>query len=184
MSGAAGPRGNADSLTQPRIGISGDFDVIAEFADLKVKASDNGAAAIYMGPRFTQEQFEMHMLFRGMIQHPIHHCEKSRRWRSSKGEKNGRGFQYPAIYADECRSGRCVLARRGKMFHYLIAPLDSDKFRLLHSMEVSDLPILPGNFVMRISCYSSGVQSSEVSVVWKKLSVRADSIENDRTSTK
>lgn len=179
MSGAAGPRGNADLITQPSNKISGDFDVIAEFADLNVKASDNGAAAIYMGPRFTQEQFEMHMLFRGMIQHPDTPLREIAQVEIIKWEKNGRGFQYPAIYAEECRSGRLRVARRGKMFHYLIAPLDSDKFRLLHSMEVSDLPILPGDFILRISCYSAGAQASEVSVVWKSLSVRADSIENE-----
>ena len=183
MSGDAGPGGNADSITQPRIGISGDFDVIAEFADLKVKASDNGTAAIYMGPRMIQGQFEMHMLYRGMIQHPDTPLREITQVEIIKSGKNGRGFQYPAIYADECRSGRLRVARRGKMFHYLIAPLDSDNFRLLHSMEVSDIPILPGNFVLRISCYSSGVQSSEVSVVWKKMSVRAESIENTQTST-
>jgi hypothetical protein len=183
MSGAAGPRGNADSITQPRIGISGDFDVIAEFADLKVKASDNGSAAIYMGPRMIQGQFEMHMLFRGMIQHPDTPLREITQVEIIKSGKNGRGFQYPAINADECRSGRLRVARRGKTFHYLVAPLDSDNFRLLHSREVSDNPILPGNFVLRISCYSSGVQSSEVSVVWKNLSVRAESIENAQTST-
>ena len=183
MSGAAAPRGNADSITQPRIGISGDFDVIAEFADLKLKASENGTAAIYMGPRMIQEQFEMHMLYRGMVQHPDTPLREITQVEIIKSGKNGRSFQYPAINADECRSGRLRVARRGKMFHYLIAPLDSDSFRLLHSREVSDIPILPGNFVLRISCYSSGVQSSEVSVVWKNLSVRAESIENAQTST-
>lgn len=176
MSGAAAGPGNADSITQPRIGISGDFDVIAEFDDLKLKASENGAAAIYMGPRLTQGQFQMPMLYRGIIQHPDTPLREITQVEIIKSGKGGRSFQYPASYSDECRSGRLRVARRGKMFHYLIAPLDSENFRLVHSMEVSDIPILPGNFVLRISCYSSGVQSSEVSVVWKNLSVRAESI--------
>ena len=184
MSGAAaGPRGNSEWLTQPRIGISGDFDVIAEFAELKLKASDNGSAAIYMGPRLTQGQFQMPMLFRGMIQHPDTPLREITQVEIIKSGKGGRSFQYPATYSDECRSGRLRVARRAKMFHYLLAPLNADTFRLLHSMEVSDLPILPGNFVLRTSCYSAGVDSSGVSVVWKKLSVRAESIENARTST-
>lgn len=184
MSGAAAGRGgHSDSTTQPRIGISGDFDVIAEFADLNLKASENGSAAIYMGPRLTQGQFQMPMLYRGIIQHPDTPLREITQVEIIKSDKGGRRFQYPATYSDECRSGRLRIARRGKMFHYLIAPLDSDNFRLLHSMEVSDTPILPGNFVLRISCYSLGVESSEVSVVWKKLSVRAESIENARRST-
>ncbi len=184
MSGAAaGPRGNADSITQPRIGISGDFDVIAEFADLRLKVSENGSAAIYMGPRLTQGQFQMPMLYRGIIQHPDTPLREVTQVEIIKSGKSGRSFQYPASYSDECRSGRLRVARRGKMFHYLIAPLDSDSFRLLHSVEISDTPILPGNFVLRISCYSLGVEPSEVSVAWKKLSVRADAIENPRTWT-
>jgi len=86
------------------------------------------------------------------------------------------------IYADECRSGRLRVARRGTTWHYLIAPLDSENFRLLHSMAGSDIPILSGNFMLRISCYSAGVESSDVSVVWKTMSVRAETIENARTS--
>jgi hypothetical protein len=177
MSGIARSKGQSTSAAGPRIMISGDFDVIAEFADLTLKASDNGSCAIYLGPRVIQQQFEAHLLYRGMIQHPDTPRREIAQVEVLQSGAKGFRYSYPAIRAEECRSGRLRLARRGATFHFLIAALDSDSFRLLHSMEVSDIPILPGNFLLRTSCYSAGVENSEVSVVWKTLSIRAESIE-------
>ena len=182
MSGTAKPKGQSTSVAGPRIVITGDFDVIAEFSDLKIKASDNGVCAIYLGPRVIQKEFEAHLLFRGMVQHPDTPLRELTQVEVQSSGAKGFRYEYPVIYADECRSGRLRVARRGTTWHYLIAPLDSENFRLLHSMAGSDIPILSGNFMLRISCYSAGVESSDVSVVWKTMSVRAETIENARTS--
>ena len=176
MSGIAKPKGKSTSLVGPRILISGDFDVIAEFGDLKLKASDNGIGAIFLGPRMPGREFEAHLLYRGMNQHPGSRLREVAMVEVLRVVQNQRSWGYPASFADDCRSGRLRVARRGTTYHYLIAPLDSENFRLLHSMEISDDPILPGNFMLRTSCYSQGVENSEVSVVWKNMSVRAESI--------
>ncbi|MEJ7592086.1 MAG: DUF1583 domain-containing protein [Planctomycetaceae bacterium] len=177
MSGMAESKGQSTSLVGPRMAIAGDFDVVAEFSDLELSVSDNGSCAIYLGPRVVQQAAEAHLLYRGMVQHPDTPLREMTQVEVLQSGPKGFRYSYPAIYADECRSGRLRVARRGTRFHYLIAPLDSEHFRLLHSMEVSDVPLLSGNFMMRTSCYSAGTQRSEVSVVWKSLSVRADSIE-------
>jgi hypothetical protein len=182
MRGEAGPKANSTSSVGPRVQITGDFDVIAEFSDLKIKASDNGVAAIYLGPRVVLKEFEAHLLFRGIVQHPNTPLRELTQVELLRSGAKGFRYEYPAIYADECRSGRLRVARRGTKFHYLIAPLDSDNFRLLLSIEGSDVPILNGNFLLRSSCYSQGVESSDVSVVWKNVSIRAESIEDNRTS--
>ncbi|MFO1001612.1 MAG: DUF1583 domain-containing protein [Planctomycetaceae bacterium] len=182
MRGEAGPKTSSTSSVGPRIKIDGDFDVIAEFSDLKIKPSDNGIAAIYLGPRIVLKEFEAHLLFRGIVQHPNTPLRELTQVELLRSGAKGFRYEYPAIYADECRSGRLRVARRGTKFHYLIAPLDSDNFRLLHSIEGPDISILNGNFLLRTSCYSQGAESSEVSVVWKNVSIRAESIEDNRTS--
>lgn len=182
MRGAAGPKESSTSSVGPRMVISGDFDVIAQFSDLKLMASDNGVCAIYLGPRVIQKEFEAHLLFRGMVQHPDTPLRELTQVEVLRSGAKGFRYEYPAIYADECRSGRLRVARRGAMWHYLIAPLDSENFRLLHSMPGPDIPILSGNFMLRMSCYSQGAESSEVSAIWKKMSVRAESLEDARRS--
>lgn len=182
MRGEAGPKANSTSSVGPKVRIDGDFDVIAEFSDLKIKPSDNGVAAIYLGPRIFLQEREAHLLFRGIVQHPGTPLRELTQVELLRSGSKGFRYEYPAIYADECRSGRLRLARRGTKFHYLIAPMDSDNFRLLHSSDSSDIPILNGNFLLRTSCYSQGAESSEVSVVWKNVSIRAESIEDNRTS--
>ncbi len=182
MSGIGRPKGQSTTELGPKVIISGDFDAVAEFSDLKLTASDNGSAAIYLGPTLIQKEYTRHLLFRGIVQHP----DTPRRELTQvevlrSGQRAGR-FEYPAIYADECRSGRLRVARRGTRLHYLIAPLDSDDFRLLLSQEGWDVPVLSGSFLLRTSCYSQGVETSEVSVVWKNISIRAESIEDTRTS--
>lgn len=182
MQGEAGPKTSSTSSVGPRVKIDGDFDVIAEFSDLKIKPSDNGIAAIYLGPRIVLKEFEAHFLFRGIVQHPNTPLRELSQVELLRSGSKGFRYEYPAIYADECRSGRLRVARRGAKFHYLHAPLDSDNFRLLHSIQGPDISILNGNFLLRSSCYSQGAESSEVSVVWKNISIRAESIEDNRTS--
>lgn len=173
MSGIAGPKEQSTSTVGPRMAIEGDFDAIAEFADLQLQAPDNGVAAIYLGPRVVQPAREAFLLFRGIVRHPDTPLREITQVEILQSGLKGFRYAYPAIYADECRAGRLRLARRGKMFHYLIAPLDSEHFRLLHSMEATDARIERGNFLLRTSCYSQGTENSEVHVTWKSLSVRA-----------
>ena len=177
MTGIAGPKKQSTSTVGPRVTIIGDFDVIAEFADLKLVASDNGSSAIYLGPRIVEPAREAYLLFRGVVQHPDTPLREIAQVELLQSGPKGFRYSYPAIYADECRAGRLRVARRGKTFHYLVAPLDSDHFRLLRSIEGPDTRIESGNFLVRVSCYSQGNEQAEVRVTWKSLSVRAATLE-------
>ena len=177
MTGIAGPKKQSTSTVGPRMAIIGDFDVIAEFADLKFVASDNGSSAIYLGPRIVLPAREAYLLFRGVIQHPDTPLREITQVELLQSGPKGFRYSYPVIYADECRAGRLRVARREKMFHYLIAPLDSEHFRILHSTEGPDTRVESGNFLVRVSCYSQGNEESEVRVTWKSLSIRAAKLE-------
>lgn len=59
----------------------------------------------------------------------------------------------------------------------MIAPLDSAQVRILRSMEMTDQRIEPGNALVRVSCYSQGTETAEVTVSWRSLSIRATKLE-------
>lgn len=176
MRGEAAPKQGSTSSVGPRIMVTGDFDVIAEFADLQLTPTDNGLGAIYLGPRVIRKDSEAHLLFRGVVQHPDTPLRQLTQVEISASGKNGFRYVYPFIKTEECTAGRLRIARRADKFFYLIACLDSDQFHLLHSRDTTDIPILPGNFLLRTSCYSQGTLPARVNVVWKNVSIRATSI--------
>lgn len=73
------------------------------------------------------------------------------------------------------------MTRRGKEVTFLIAEYDSECFRKLHSEDVSDEDLEVGSLRLRSSGYSANDTPSSVSVVWTKLSVKADSITEAET---
>ncbi|MBC7964350.1 MAG: DUF1583 domain-containing protein, partial [Fuerstia sp.] len=175
------PRKSALAYVSPLLTISGDFDVIAKFDALKLKVSDNGSSAIYLGPTIREKTARSFFLYRGTVQHPDTPLTQRLQVELIDNGPKGFKYSYPAIKVDECTWGRLRVARRGKRFSYLIAPLDSDQFRLLYSADATDAPLLPGTFLLRSSCYSQGIEDAAVSVVWKSVSVKADSLKDDVT---
>ncbi len=160
----------------PELPLRGDFDIIAEYADLELDVSDNGSAAMYLGPRFSEDLQQWHLFYHGMVQHPDTPRRGLTQVEVMYWGTMGFKYSYPKILADDSRWGRIRLARRGSTIHYLTAPMDSPAFRLIHSMEYPDEIIASEGLMLRTSCYSQGTLSSAVNVTWKKLSIRANSI--------
>lgn len=158
----------------PRILVSGDYDIIAEFEELQTEISGNGSSAIYLANNFSQAR--MFQLYRGVVRHPgvsLRQLAQSEIY----GERNGKwGFRWPTIIREACTSGRLRMIRRGTTVSFLIAEYDSGCFRNLHSEEVSDEDLAVGSLRLRSSCYSADEDPSSVSVTWTRLSVKADGI--------
>ena len=175
------PRNSALAWVSPLQTISGDFDVIAKFDALKLKVADNGSSAIYLGPTIREQTERSFFLYRGTVQHRDTPLTQRLQVELIDNGPTGFKYSYPAIKVNECTSGRLRVARRGKRFSYLIAPLDSDQFRLLYSAEATEAPLLPGTFLLRSSCYSQGIEDAAVSVIWKSVSVKAESLKDNPT---
>ncbi|MEZ6124802.1 MAG: DUF1583 domain-containing protein [Planctomycetaceae bacterium] len=172
----------AYGLVSPQLRVSGDYDITAEFSDLDLKVSDNGSTAIYLVSDLRDERnfLKSYGVYRGMVEHP----DTPRRQQVqaeilevSAGQSNY-SFRYPAILKEACTAGRLRILRRGSKLTLLLAEYDSDNFRVIHSEEVSTLPLDPGSIQLRTSCYSSGKSESSVSVTWKNLRVNAEKIES------
>ncbi len=177
MGGTGFQNGQTTHSTGPRLRIDGDFDVIAEYSDLQLEVSENGSSAIYLGFRSFIQDHQANLLYHGLIRHPDTPLRGISQVEILETGSKGFRFSYPVIKADDFRAGRLRLARRGETLHYLMAPGDSPRFRILHSMPGPKIPILPGDFMLRNSCYSAGKTPSTVNVLWKNLSIRADAID-------
>ncbi len=172
----AAAQSHAMAYLTPTLLITGDFDVIAEFESLELNVSENGSSAIYLGPRIQDPSHQTYFVFRGVVQHPDTPLRQITQVEFVENGPKGFKYSYPAILAEESTAGRLRMTRRGKTYTFLIAPPESDNFRQLYSREISAAPLLPGNLMLRSSCYSSASTGSAVSVIWKNISIRADSL--------
>ena len=172
---AAAGSGNVGWVA-PRMGAVGDFDIIAEFAGLDLKVSDNGSSAIYLTTSFSGSYNGIWQNYRGVIQHPDTPRRQIVQTEIFDLSPERQGWRYGGIYAEACMAGRLRIARRGRKLMFLIAEHDSERFRLTHTEDVTGEPLSAGSIWIRGSCYSTGAEDSSVAVVWKNIHVRAAQI--------
>jgi hypothetical protein len=180
-----------------RATINGDFDAIAEFADLKLNVPSNGVAAVRMivqlleadanVPRLPQvedrdivpafRRYVNYQLFHGVVQHPDTPIRRISQVEIAAFTNGKQTANYPKIIADDCDSGRLRMIRKGNRMSYWIAPLDSPYFHLLYEGDLPEGTLRPSRIFLNNFCYSSNNEPSSVTVTWKKFSVRANQIE-------
>ena len=148
--------------------LSGDFDVIAEFSDLRTDVVNGGEGNVQLCVKLDDERaselymFRKHYVFEGMKSEEI--------IQPAIFEKRGNEtqFNFFSAPAEESMSGRMRTVRRGTNLFWLYAELDSSEFRLIHRETVSDAD---ATVRLVVGHHKTG----STSVVWKSLDIRAES---------
>lgn len=150
--------------------LAGDFDIVAEFDDLVMSASNNAERFCginlqlkLVGTPFTGVFFHARRSSDGnlfldtMTEHKA--TDGSSRW-------NVRAIQ------EETSGGRLRLARRGTRLYYLFANGDSTQFRLCRTQDIPATEIAPES--IELQTLTGGV--GRASVTWKTLILRGESL--------
>ena len=150
----------------PRFALSGDFDIEAAFAQIKLDVRTQYCGilfrAILDAPK--QPHYDLHRI---MTQTPQQLAQAS--VTVTDPSKPGAAQWWADVTACEADSGRLRLARRGKKLFYLFAEGDSDTFHLFGTEEISQSDTIRHG--VRLQTFAFGANTS---VVWKNVILRAE----------
>jgi len=172
-----GSEGYPNIAIVPQLQVHGDFDIIAAFENFEMTFDAPGDANL--------------QLFAGLSDKDSNECRLYRRCESTAsrttkqqlqaslftGPTNQRRYLFFDHVAEEARSGRLRLARRGDTVHYMFAELDSPFFRLITSRKTSEAITTEAGIRLLIETQRSGTSN----VTWKTLSIRAESLTGPAT---
>ncbi|MCA9060714.1 MAG: DUF1583 domain-containing protein, partial [Planctomycetaceae bacterium] len=114
-----------------RFQVHGDFDIVAEFADLRVGTPYDGHRRIALTVVTDDERITHCRVWHGIYAHPgidRRHCTQAEFTRFFDGEV---AVEIVSPTAEDSDSGRLRFVRIGKEFFYLIAEADSPGYRLI-----------------------------------------------------
>ncbi|MBC7966345.1 MAG: DUF1583 domain-containing protein [Fuerstia sp.] len=149
--------------------LVGDFDVVAEFEQLKMDAPTNADKEKFPGINLTaklestpfarvyfhaRRNSSGNVFLDTMSEHQLE--DGGSRW-------NVQGF------SQETSAGKLRLARRGTNVYYLFANGDSEQFRIYRIQAVPDAPVKANS--LELQTLTGGI--GRTSVVWKSLTIRA-----------
>jgi hypothetical protein len=164
-------RSYGNSSISPRIRLSGDFDIAAQFDDLEPKPSAGATGGIYLEVAVnneTSDQFRILLRLERVTSVPrstIRCVAISNR----EGDRSVRPFE---LAVDDSSSGTLRFARRGDKIYLLFAEGDSPNFRLfgVHKTTTDD--------AYGLELAAQSYLDSETKVSWTQLTVRAEGIES------
>ena len=155
----------------PNLQISGDFDVTVAYDNFQTAPTAGGSSSLILvalHDNATADECYVtrrHMVDAASNQQHIAQCVTVRK--TPEGEKR----EHFVTKVMEERSGRLRLARRGNKVYYLSAEGDSPNFRLWGSRDFSTDPIAMRGIRLILQMHQQG----QSSVVWKNISLRAES---------
>lgn len=163
--------GYQNTTLAPNLQVNGDFDITVTYHDFQAAPTAGGSSSLMLVAMLDNATADecfvtrRHMFDATGIQQHIVQCVTVRK--TPEGEKR----DYFITKAMEERSGRLRLARRGSKVYYLSAEADSPNFRLWGSRDFSAAPIP----MQGIRLINQMHQKGQSSVVWKNMTVRAES---------
>jgi len=160
------------TYVSPKVIVEGDFDIIAEFRDLRADVASNGASGISLRT-ILEDELEQRTVYRGLVQHPPAPQRQLMESILVQNDNQKPKMTYRGVTSQEAPSGRLRLARRGETVYSLFSEGDSSVFRL-----VSKVPCPAGRLRLegvRLMTVTQG-KTGSTSVVWKHLIIRADKI--------
>lgn len=158
--------GYVHTFVHSPIAVTGDFDIIAEFADFQSQVAPHGEGSIRLAAFLDDERSsECYLIRKYAISNEL---RDEQVLQAARFEKRGQEIQYNffAAPAEEATAGRLRLARRGTTLYSLFAEAGSDRFRLAHRETVSGEPAW---FRIGIEHQKTG----KTSALLKSLDVRA-----------
>lgn len=166
-----GPGGYQNTTIAPNIEATGDFDITVEYDDFRTSPSVGGSSSLMLVAAVenvtSDECFitRRHMYDANGTQRQVVQCAIVQK--TPDGEKRDYFITKPM----EERSGRLRLARRGSKVYFLSAEGRSPSFRVWGSRDFPTDPVS----MQGIRLVNQMHQKGESSVLWKYLSVRAES---------
>jgi len=156
----------------PQVQLRGDFDIIAEFERYAPQLDQPADANLQLYVALQDDAANECRLFRRCKRHGSGTEEHVLQASLFTGPEDKRGYLFFDSPAEESRSGRLRLARRGDVLHYLYAEADSPHFRLVSSQQVTDAVTRTSGLRLIVETQQSGTSS----VIWENLSIRAEAI--------
>lgn len=175
---ATTPFGNTyrNSALSPRVRVSGDFDITARFDRLSLNAARGGSSGTFLQASVdneTAQQFRVYRRLEHIHERPRHivKCIAI----EQRGEKPA--YTTFEMVIEETTSGTLRLARRGRKVYFLFAQGDSPNYRLLGVHETTP------DDVHAVRVGSQSQNQSVTEVLWKRFTIRAESIESEEKLT-
>lgn len=172
-----GKQGYEQTLIAPKMWIHGDFDLEASFSGCEISPTSSGAGGISLRA-IVEDPLRTHYgILRGRMLFPD---SKPRNYVESQQilmRKDGPDMQFPGNTAEESTSGRMRVIRCGNTISTFFSESDSPHFRLIHTQ--TELPrdrSLYDGVQLLANIHSNISGDSYVRVVWKSISVQAESI--------
>ncbi|MBI1314449.1 DUF1583 domain-containing protein [bacterium] len=155
--------------------VIGDFDIVAEFSDLKVETPYNGNSAIYLVVVADDPLRTHSRVWHGVYAHPGIDRRRVTQIEFNRYRATGVEIGYAGLAAEASDSGRLRIARIGTRMHFMIAEEDSPAYRLLYSADIGDVPLQRDGIRLACGTYDNqNPPSGGVRVTWKRLTMRAD----------
>jgi hypothetical protein len=167
-------QGFNDIQTSMRYQVVGDFDIVAEFANLKIETPHDGMTAVSLIV-VADDPLKTHgRVWHGVEAHPGINRRRTTQVEFDRFRPSGVDISYDGLVAEACDSGKLRIARIGQRMHFLIAEEDSSTFRLLHSADVGDTPLQWDGVRLACGTYDGkSPPSGGAHLNWKNLSMRA-----------
>ncbi|MEW4527222.1 DUF1583 domain-containing protein [Maioricimonas sp. JC845] len=150
-----------------RFAIEGDFDIEAGFDRLDVSESDQHGLA-FIQVLLTDREKREYRSMRGRDNRQLDIVNGQ----NSVLFEDGQRRYFGNILMEQATSGTLRLVRRGDRMLTLFAPADSELFRLVHEEPAPTEPVAPGSIELTLATNGNGTST----VVWKDLTIRADTL--------
>lgn len=153
--------------------VQGDFDIRARFRDLLIRKTANGRAGVGLFLEFDSETLDDCAIYRrdqGSDGESSQRLQQAQKWLGKDGKRKFRGSDFP----EESTAGCLRLVRRGRDIYYMYAEADSENFRIISQVAITDADTKPNGVSLVIQSESS----NETTVTWESLSIRAQGFRN------
>lgn len=167
-----------DVWVAPRIRVTGDFDIEAEFDALKMGSPVDGTRAIGLIVVTEDSRTTHSRVWHGVYAHPGIEQRRATQVEFNRfGAGRGVTVEFEGVTAEACDSGRMRIVRIGERMSFMIAEQDSTAYRIISSTDVAAEPLrLDGIRLAEGTWDKTNPESGEVDVLWKRLEIRAENI--------
>lgn len=162
-----------DSTIAPTCEVDGDFDIVAEYAAHEAETFSGGKTLVGLRVVLDSDDENESILARRQYSHSASRIDQIVHCVAVDQRDAGTRRNFLVIEPMEESSGRLRLSRRGDQLYYLTAESDSPHYRLRSQRTIAKAPVALNG--LRLMAQIFGDQG-HISVVWKKLSIRAEKI--------
>jgi Tol biopolymer transport system component len=168
-----GSKGYFVTTLSPQIVVTGDFDVIAEFARFDPRPGADAISTVGIRLLTREMKPQQCLLMRRLVRRSKEEDLQVAQAVVRNGATDAT-LDWGTVYSDalESAAARLWVARRGDRLSYLVSEGDSPNFRLLGESEVAAGSLPPNGVQLMVQHSGEG----RTSAVWKSMVVRAQSL--------